>query len=43
MPIVKPNNNKEIENQRPPYHINSRQDSCLERIKIIIERDKEED
>jgi superfamily II DNA helicase RecQ len=43
MPVVKPNDDEEMENQRPPYHINSRQDSCLERIKMIVGRDEEED
>jgi hypothetical protein len=43
MPVVKPNNDEEIENQRPLYYINSRQDLCLERIKMIVGRDKEED
>jgi hypothetical protein len=42
MPVVKLYNNKE-EGKRPLYHINSRQYVCIERIKIIVRRNKEED
>jgi hypothetical protein len=41
--VVKPRDNDVVKNWRLPYHINCRQNSCLERIKILVERDEEED
>jgi hypothetical protein len=42
MPVVELHDNEE-EGKRPPYHINGRQYVCMERIKMIVGRDKEED
>jgi hypothetical protein len=41
--VVNARNNSEVEGRRPPYHINGRQYVCIERIKIILGRDKEEE
>ncbi len=40
LPVVKPRSGDEIEGRRPPYHINSKQYACMERIKTIVGRDK---
>jgi hypothetical protein len=45
MPVVKPHNDDkdEIEGRRLLYHISGKQYSCIERIRIIIGRNKEEE
>jgi hypothetical protein len=46
LPVVDPRNDGKVEGRRPPYHINSRQYVCMERIKMIVGRhdgEEEED
>jgi hypothetical protein len=44
MPVVTPHNDDEDEREgrRPPYHISGKQYSCMERIRMIVGRDEEE-
>ncbi|KAK7178410.1 hypothetical protein PSPO01_15540 [Paraphaeosphaeria sporulosa] len=42
--VVKPRNSgEEIEGKRPPYHINGKQDTRLQRIRMIVGQDKSEE
>jgi hypothetical protein len=43
LPVVDPCNDSEVEGRRPPYHINGRQYVCMERIKMIVGCDEEEE
>jgi hypothetical protein len=43
LPIVRPQNDVEVEDRRPPFHINGRQSMCIDWIKAIVGHDGQED
>jgi hypothetical protein len=44
LPVIKPSDDREeVEGKQPPYRLSGRQYVCIERMKIVVGRDKEQD
>jgi hypothetical protein len=44
LPVVKPSDDgEEVEGKQPPYRLSGRQYVCMERMKMVVGRDKEQD